>query len=125
MHGRALVLTGACTLLLAAACRGDDPTRLTPERSLVAGHAHGVEAVAYSAGGKWTAPGGVGGAGRLWDAGAAKVAALLEGHTAKVAALAFPPDGRLLVSASWDKTVRVWKVPAGEPVAVLPDHAAP
>src|SRR6266542_2176575 len=125
MSGLAFLLCGACGLLSAAVAHaGDDLVWMPPARSLVAGHAYGVEAVACSADGKWIASGDKQGAIRLWEVKSGRVTAMLDGHTENVVAPAFTPDSKLLLSASWDKTVRVWKVPSGERLAVLADPAS-
>jgi WD40 repeat protein len=90
-----------------------------PTPQLLRGHTKEINAIAYSADGRWLASASSDQTVRLWDGSQGQVCAVLEGHTAWVSAVAFTPDpghpsgaGRhLLASAGADQTIRLWEVP--------------
>jgi serine/threonine protein kinase len=78
-----------------------------PERTLSA-HRDWVQAVAFSADGKWLASGGADRSIRIWDIEKSVVLGTLRGHEGAVNALAYSSDGKWLASAGDDGVVRLW-----------------
>jgi WD40 repeat protein len=73
----------------------------------------GLEAAAFSAGGKLALTSELGNV-RVWDVASHRQLAATGGHTAAIQALAFSPDGRLALSAARDGTARIWEVGRGK-----------
>jgi WD40 repeat protein len=68
----------------------------------------GIQAVAFSPGGKLVASAARDRAIELWDLAACEDRGRLLGHTDMVCAIAFSPDGKLIASGSVDRTARLW-----------------
>jgi hypothetical protein len=78
-------------------------------------HSSGVNAVAFSADGRWVVTGSMDEA-RLWRAETGEPVGQPMRHDDAVRAVAFSPDGRTVVTGSDDKTARLWRAETGEPV---------
>ena len=75
-------------------------------------HAFGdkVNAIAFSADGRFLSLGSSGEAFQIWDTSIHRTILQLAGHTGDVHSLAFFSDGKKIMSASKDGTIRVWNV---------------
>ena len=75
-------------------------------------HAFGdkVNAIAFSADGRFLSLGSSGEAFQIWDTSIHRTILKLAGHTGDVHSLAFFSDGKKIMSASKDGTIRVWNV---------------
>jgi WD40 repeat protein len=71
------------------------------------GHRANVNAIKYSADGRWLASGGVDGVIKMWDTGSWQEKGSLHGHANSVASLAFTMDGQQLASSCVDSTIKV------------------
>src|SRR5262245_54157044 len=83
------------------------------ELVLQAGHAMGVEAMAFSPDGKWLASGSADNTVRIWEVASGREVRTLAGHTRAVKAVTFSRDGHLLATGSVDDTVRLWNLDSG------------
>ena len=75
-------------------------------------HAFGdkVNAIAFSADGRFLSLGSSGAAFQIWDTSTHRMIVQLVGHTGEVSSVDFFPDGKQIMSASEDGTIRVWDV---------------
>jgi WD40 repeat protein len=73
----------------------------------------GIDALAFSPGGRVLATGSTDGTARLWDPATGRLLHVLR-HRGHVVSVRFSPDGRELVTASGDGTAGVWDVATGE-----------
>ncbi len=81
-------------------------------RGTLTGHTGGVNAVAFSADGKFLLTGSGDTTARVWDASNGQVVHELTGHTAPIWAAAFRPDGQAVVTGAEDGAARVWDLSA-------------
>ncbi|MFO0593767.1 MAG: serine/threonine-protein kinase [Myxococcaceae bacterium] len=86
------------------------------ELRVLAGHEHGVRAVAFAPDGVTLASAGWDRSIRLWNAADGKLLAILRGHQDLITSVSFSPDGLRLASASHDGTIRLWDVVRGEEI---------
>jgi WD40 repeat protein len=87
------------------------PTASLPATALVrtlTGHTDWVQAVSFSADGKWVASASTDRSIRVWNLADGALLGTLKGHTGAVNALAYSADGKWLASGSDDGTVRLW-----------------
>ncbi len=98
------------------------PSLLASESLLrtLAGHTHGVTALALLADGR-LASGSEDGTIKLWNTSSGACEATLEGHTLGVTALAALADGRL-ASGSTDAKIKLWNANSGACLATLEGH---
>ena len=82
----------------------------------------GLEAIAFSANGRWLALGGKDKAIHLWDIASGRQLPRLVGHTGYVTSIALSQDGRYLASGSVDHTIRVWDTSLGREIRRLDGH---
>src|SRR5262249_6696947 len=87
-------------------------------RSVGAGHADAVNAVAFSPDGKLLASGDCVGAIRLWDTATGKQRATFTHQARRPWSLAFSPNGKMLASSSPSR-VMLWEVHTGKLRAVI------
>jgi WD40 repeat protein len=90
--------------------------------ALLKGHTDTVEALAFSADGRWLASGSEDNTVRVWDTAGWKPIQTLSGHRWGVYAVAFSPDGRTLVSGSLDKSLRLWDRASGRLLKEMTGH---
>jgi WD40 repeat protein len=92
-------------------------------RATVERHVPRLDALEFSAGGRFLAAACRPSTVRLWELDAAETGHgkrfVLAGHTEIVSTLAFSPDARLLASGSLDGTVRCWETATGRERAAL------
>jgi WD40 repeat protein len=93
----------------------------------IAGFAHAVVAVAFSADGKLcaTAGGEPTGTGeiKVFDVDSWKeITDIKNGHSDTVYGICFGPEGKMLASASADKFIKVWEIPSGKFVKSFEGH---
>ncbi len=115
------VASGYCTIkdALSEACQDHlvgvwDTASGNLLRSLTA-HSGAVNAVAYSADGRWLASAGDDGQVAVWDAAGGGQVYTLTLHSGPVTAVAFTPDSRTLASAGEDGQLILWDVDTGTP----------
>ncbi|MBI2422879.1 MAG: caspase family protein [Candidatus Hydrogenedentes bacterium] len=101
--------------------KGDTPIQIidiAADRQVgtLSGHTNTVNALAWSADGRYLASGSADTDVRIWDVGGVaekpegiRCVATLEGHTDDVYDVDFAPDGSALVSASYDHSCRLWR----------------
>lgn len=77
------------------------------------GHGAEVNAVAFSATGKYAASGADDKTVRLWEVATGRELRQFIGHEMDVKAVAFSPDEKYLASASDDGTLRLWDMTTG------------
>ncbi len=83
-----------------------------PIREMKGQHRGAINAVAFSADGKWCATGGDDTKIRLWNTATGDLIYVFpEGHRGSITSVCFTPNDQL-VSAASDKTLRLWKVGA-------------
>jgi len=107
------------------ACASDPVVHLWTdgaEDRALGGHDGAVNALDFSADGRWLATGGSDGVIVVTDRSGVAVPLLLEGHTQAVWGLDFSPDGARLLSASRDHSVRVWDRATGALLETYTDH---
>ncbi|MFI5183543.1 MAG: WD40 repeat domain-containing protein, partial [Vicinamibacteria bacterium] len=98
--------------LLASVLGAAAPSDVAPPRVL-AGHAKGVNAVAFSRDGRILASGSADTTVKLWDLAAGTALRTLRGHDEAVRSVAFSPDGSFLASGSYD-SLRLWDASSGK-----------
>ena len=74
----------------------------------LAGHARGLQAVAWSPDGKYIASAGDDNAALVWEVGSRDIVTRFHGHSDAVLAVAWSPDSKCIASSSLDHTVRIW-----------------
>lgn len=85
------------------------------------GHEHPwIEAVVWSADGRWIISGGFDQAVRLWDAETGRLVHTFVGHERAVLCLALHPDGRRVLSGGAEGVVRIWDLVERKLVKTLP-----
>jgi eukaryotic-like serine/threonine-protein kinase len=77
-----------------------------------------LEAIDWSADGKFLAGGCADGQIVIWDAASGQKRAVLTGHEVAVISVGFSHAGDLLATSSWDGTFRIWDVAAARPLVV-------
>jgi WD40 repeat protein len=83
----------------------------------------GVNAVAFSADGKYLATGSDDGLAKIWDANTGQLLQTLSGHSQQINSVAFSPtDKQILLTASNDNTARLWDISTGKAGPVLTGH---
>jgi WD40 repeat protein len=90
---------------------------------VLAGHDDQVEALAWSADGRYLASAGRDGRIQVWDK-REDALRVLSGHGDRVPAIAFAPKAKLLASAGYDGRVLLWELPSGKKRALLEGKAA-
>jgi len=92
----------------------------------IAGHANGVEAVAFSPDGRTLASAGGDNVIILWNVATRQsVGSPLTGHSGAVVSLAFSLDGKMLASGSFDNSIILWNFATRKPIgAPLVAYAA-
>jgi WD40 repeat protein len=103
------------TVHLVAPADGKEARRWAahPRGAREAAYFRGVNALAWSPGGKVFASAGDDGLIALWDFQTGKKIRTLHGHRSAVYAVAFSSDGRRLASGSLDQSVRLWDLSTG------------
>jgi len=86
---------------------------------ILEGHRGYVNAIAYSADGKYLVSGGEDGTVRCWDAAQGKEIRVIRGHTDTVTDVALSEDSRHLYSCSLDTSTRVWALESGQELMKL------
>jgi WD40 repeat protein len=101
---------------LLAVGQADNQTRLfgVSFRQILAGHVGAVNALAYSADGKWILSAGADKTLRLWDVASGKVVRNYAGCADVVTSAGFSADGKFVIAGSTDKNLRIW--PIGDPI---------
>ncbi|HSA23726.1 MAG TPA: protein kinase, partial [Myxococcota bacterium] len=89
----------------------------------LAGHADGVQDLAFSPDGTLLASVSFDHHVRLWGLPEGQPLADLEAHQNYVGGVDFSPDGRLLVTGSEDHSVALWRLPLQTPARVAHGHA--
>lgn len=87
-------------------------------------HTQAINAIAFSANGRYLASGSADKTVKLWDLETHHVIATLTGHRLAVQTVAFSPTGPLLASGSMDGTIRLWSLDTLQPIAHLTAHTA-
>ncbi|MGE0142206.1 MAG: WD40 repeat domain-containing protein [Planctomycetota bacterium] len=85
---------------------------------------NGVDAVAFSADGKFLAAGVRDHTARIFATASGELVATLRAHSDSVSEVAFADHGRAVVTASRDGSLEIWDVPSFERRATLRGHAA-
>jgi WD40 repeat protein len=85
----------------------------------------GVEAIAFSADGRWLASGGTDGSVRLWDVDTGKAIQIMRGHGREVTSLVFSRNGKVLTSGGRDHTIRRWNPETGKHLQARDGHSGP
>ncbi|KAG8925324.1 hypothetical protein FRC01_010359, partial [Tulasnella sp. 417] len=94
-----------------------DTKTQAPVGKPLCGHTSQVNAVAFSADGKFLVSGSSDTTIQLWDIKTrAPAGSPLQGHDSQVNAVAFSVDGEFLVSGSADTTIRLWNAKTGAPI---------
>ena len=90
--------------------------RFLPDLEFVvrAGHARGVEALAFSPGGTKLATGSRDATVKLWNLSNGRLLHTLEKHSEEIRVLAFAPGGRILAVGLHDGRVSVWNTDTGD-----------
>ena len=92
----------------------------------LAGHRGGVNALAFSQGGKRLfAAGGepaLFGEVRQWNVDDGTLVRTLEGHRDALYSMALSPDGRTLATGSYDQKIKLWDVETGKELRTLSGH---
>jgi WD40 repeat protein len=84
-----------------------------PERIVLSGHSHAVNAVAFSPDGRRVVTGSADQTARLWRAATGELLFTLIGHSDRVRSVAFSPKDQRIVTGSDDHTARVWDAATG------------
>ncbi len=93
-----------------------------------AGHESEINAVSFSADGKYALSAGGKAWGnkdstiRVWDVQTGKEIKIFKGHSGAIFCAAFSPDGKYIVSGSSDRTIRLWDVATGAELKTLTGH---
>lgn len=93
-----------------------------PELILQTGHSEKIEAIAYSADGRYVATGSSDRTIKIWEAATGRELRALNGNTG-LKALAYSPDGRTLASSGNDGKVRLWDTDSGQERTIINGHA--
>jgi WD40 repeat protein len=86
------------------------------------GHTGDVEALAWSASGRYLASGGQDRSIRIWDVVSGETIQTLSGFSGAVGSVSWSPDESRLVTADRSNTVRIWDVQDGQELLRLVGH---
>ncbi|HEX6188258.1 MAG TPA: caspase family protein [Pyrinomonadaceae bacterium] len=90
------------------------PADSKPEIVLQAGHTGQVNAIIFSADGRWLATGSADSTIKIWDAQSGAELRTLAGHTGGIFDVRISPDARWLVSEGWDRRLKIWDIATGQ-----------
>jgi hypothetical protein len=74
------------------------------------GHTSYVDAVSFSADGRFALSGSLDQTLRLWELDTGRCLRVFEGHTSSVTSVSFSADGRFALSGSMDRAPRLWEL---------------
>jgi hypothetical protein len=89
------------------------------------GHAEGIYAASFNAGGDRVVTSSGDKTARIWSIEGPDALQVLKGHSSFVRTAEFSPDGKRVLTASQDATARLWDAQSGKELAVLSGHIHP